>query len=1038
MKFKRLILLLIVFLGLNIPHLTAQTQDLNNFTDWCVQRDKLSTPEQNTVEALLEVSETQNCQEAYDKLLNLTELDLSDRQIETLKPLSVFTQLESLRLNQNKITDLSPITSLVKLKTLYLDNNQIQDLSPVSKFTQLESLRLNQNKIKDLSPSSNLIDLTELYLHENQITDLSPITPLVKLKTLYLDNNQIQDLNPVSNLRSLNTLFANQNQIESLEPIKNLPNLTQLYLADNQITNLHPLESLSDLTHLHLGNNRITNPDSLARLQNLVELRLNHNQITTADSLSSLQKLTEFDLRNNPILRKTCPVMPATICEFTDDAAELNFQGKQQIEQGEFRAALDTFEIALNVYQKVSDTLRESDTLDTIGNLYDELGEYANSLDYYQQASKIRTEIGDRQGESLTLTNLGVTYIRIGQLEKAINSLKKAREISQSLTDQDRNSNRPQPPKGRILRSLALAYQKLGEQPQEVLRLAKQSLADYRRFNDRLGEAIALNRVGEAYLAVGNLEKARLYLEKALNLAQQEGDRPGIARSFHNLGNLANQLGDSSTALSQYQQARQLRQTIGDQAGEGESLNAIGELFLQTGQRQEAVKALQSTVKLWESLRPDLTDENKISIADIQANTYRLLQQAFVNLGDTEAALEVSEQGRARAFAELLAYRLSLRGETPPAEQFQPPTISQIKNIAQRQNATLVEYSHVGNDLYIWVIEPTGQIHFRRQSLDEKPLETWVAGYRQALDLRGRNEGYSTIERVENPKNSTGYKTLQQSYQLLVQPIADFLPQNPETPVIIIPQGQLFLIPFAALPDENGVDFLEKHPLLYAPAISLLTATPPNHDSLRIGKDPALVVGNPDMPNDPNEGKPLQQLFGAEQEALEIAPILQTQPLIGADATKAAVLSKINDVAIAHFATHGLLDDLGTGIPGVLALTPTATDTGFLKAADIFNLPLKARLVVLSACDTGRGNITGDGVIGLSRSFLSAGVETVIVSLWSVSDESTAQLMAEFYRQLQQNSNRAIALRQAMLTTRQLYRHQSKWAAFALFGQTGD
>jgi CHAT domain-containing protein len=98
-------------------------------------------------------------------------------------------------------------------------------------------------------------------------------------------------------------------------------------------------------------------------------------------------------------------------------------------------------------------------------------------------------------------------------------------------------------------------------------------------------------------------------------------------------------------------------------------------------------------------------------------------------------------------------------------------------------------------------------------------------------------------------------------------------------------------------------------------------------------------------------------------------------------------------------------------------------------------MKLNAELVVLSACDTGRGTITGDGVIGLSRSLITAGVPSVIVSLWSVNDNSTAFLMSEFYRHLQQNPDKALALRQAMLATKQKYNHPFDWAAFTLIGE---
>jgi CHAT domain-containing protein len=95
---------------------------------------------------------------------------------------------------------------------------------------------------------------------------------------------------------------------------------------------------------------------------------------------------------------------------------------------------------------------------------------------------------------------------------------------------------------------------------------------------------------------------------------------------------------------------------------------------------------------------------------------------------------------------------------------------------------------------------------------------------------------------------------------------------------------------------------------------------------------------------------------------------------------------------------------------------------------------LAADLVVLSACDTGRGKITGDGVIGLSRSFVAAGVRSVVVSLWLVPDTTTAELMTEFHKLLLSNNDKAESLRKAMITTMKQYPNPKDWAAFTLIG----
>jgi CHAT domain-containing protein len=137
---------------------------------------------------------------------------------------------------------------------------------------------------------------------------------------------------------------------------------------------------------------------------------------------------------------------------------------------------------------------------------------------------------------------------------------------------------------------------------------------------------------------------------------------------------------------------------------------------------------------------------------------------------------------------------------------------------------------------------------------------------------------------------------------------------------------------------------------------------------------------------------------------------------------------------------------LAIDTPGAIALapsqisnpssspTPQGLDNGLLTNADILNLDLRSELVVLSACDTGRGTLTGDGVLGLSRSWLAAGVKNVVVSLWAVNDEATAMLMEEFYRSFQRQPDSAIALRQAMLATRKQHPGPKFWSAFTVVG----
>jgi CHAT domain-containing protein len=396
-------------------------------------------------------------------------------------------------------------------------------------------------------------------------------------------------------------------------------------------------------------------------------------------------------------------------------------------------------------------------------------------------------------------------------------------------------------------------------------------------------------------------------------------------------------------------------------------------------------------------------------------------------------ALVISEKSRARAFADLLEKRLSSSLEI---SQTKPPSLEIIQKIAQEKKATLVEYYLAESRLYIWVVKPSGTIDLRQVDLPKtlnNSLESLVITTRQSLGVRGRRSSIVAELIVDTEEQKT---KLQQLNQILIAPIVDLLPKDANAPVIFIPQGELFLVPFAALQDAQGKYLIQKHTILTAPSIQILDLT--QQQRQQTNPQELVIVGNPTMPQiSPIITEKLSPLPGAEKEAVAIAQLLETSPLIGNAATKTAILAKLPQARIVHFATHGLLDDFqGLGIPGAIALAPDGNDSGLLTAQEIFGLQLQAELVVLSACDTGRGRITGDGVIGLSRSLISAGVPSVIVSLWAIPDAPTASLMTEFYRNWQgKKLDKAQALRQAMLTTMKTHPEPRNWAAFTLIGE---
>ncbi|MEO0828684.1 MAG: CHAT domain-containing protein, partial [Cyanobacteria bacterium J06642_9] len=598
------------------------------------------------------------------------------------------------------------------------------------------------------------------------------------------------------------------------------------------------------------------------------------------------------------------------------------------------------------------------------------------------------------------------------------------------------------------------------EQYQQSLESYQQVLEIAREVGDREDEADALSNLGLAYHALGQYERAIDVYQQSLAIAGNIGDRQGEANALNNLGGVYDALGQSQRAIASYQQSLDITRDISDRSGEAKSLSNLGLSLINTDQLAEAESVLAQSVEIFESLRTDLPDAQLIALADTQAATYTLLEQVLIAQGKTAEALETTERARARAFVLQLARRLSNREEPTTIaepEAIALPTIAEIQQTARDQNATLVTYSLIFDQaLYIWVVQPSGEIEFRSVGFDGSgSLSNPIA----AIDgpvYRGNSNPSELNTLIANSRRGIGVvegistEQLKALHQVLIDPIADLLPTDPETNVVFIPQGSLFLIPFAALQNAAGTYLIEAHTVLTAPSIQVLDLTSQEAQGGRregfLLHDRALVVGNPVMPEvwlpseDGLQALQLVPLPGAEVEALAVGDFLDVAPLIGDQATEAQVKQQLANASLIHFATHGLLeygDPQASGvldIPGALALTPGNGEDGLLTAAEILEMDLQAELAVLSACDTGRGRITGDGVVGLSRSLITAGVPSVVVSLWAVPDAPTAALMTEFYRQLQQGQTKSQALRQAMLVTLKNSPEPINWAAFTLIG----
>ncbi|NER94017.1 MAG: tetratricopeptide repeat protein [Symploca sp. SIO1B1] len=708
-----------------------------------------------------------------------------------------------------------------------------------------------------------------------------------------------------------------------------------------------------------------------------------------------------------------------------EEANSLNGLGLVYASLEEYEQAIDSYEKSLAIKRQIGDPKGEAYSLNNLGNIYYGLEKYKRAIDFHKQSLAISQKIGYRQGEAYSLHNLSKAYHRLGEYKRGIDFHKQSLDILREIGDRQVKAN--------SLKNLGNSYKSLAEYKQAI-DFHEQSLAISREIGARLAETNSLNNLGNIYYSLGEYEGAIDFYKQSLAIKIQIGYRQGEAASLGNLGVVYASLAEYEQAIDFHEQSLDIFREIGYSQGEALALGNLGATFKNSGNFTEAEPYLYDSINIYEEIRTQLSSNNdawKVSIFEKQTNPYISLQQVLIAQNKPQQALLISERGRARALVDLSWSKQSL---TP-----QPPNLQKIQNIAQEQNATLVEYSVINNsELYIWVIPPDGEIQFRSVNLPQDiSLQQLVKVSREQIGIRGRGSNNATPQTNDNTNH------LQQLHQLLIAPIADLLPTEAQERIIFIPHQELFLVPFAALPDKNGTYLIEKHTILTAPSIQSLSLTRQHRERVKNLPGETLIVGNPIMP----QFKNLSPLPGAETEAKKIAQILDTEPLIGAEATETTIVQKMPNAKIIHLATHGLLDDIsGVGSPGAIALAPTDSDDGFLTSREIMEqygltntTPLQAELVVLSACDTGRGDIKGEGVVGLSRSLIAAGVPSLVVSLWKVPDDATQELMVEFYTNLYEKKlDKAQALRQAMLT---MLKDDAgnpdplDWAAFTIIGE---
>lgn len=724
-------------------------------------------------------------------------------------------------------------------------------------------------------------------------------------------------------------------------------------------------------------------------------------------------------------------------------------EGFDYLLEGKVEKALDRFLEANSLISNVnnSNVKEHAEILRDLGLCYRSLGQMEAATKYYLESAALFESVGDIENQALLTNSVAVVYLDMGKR----GDFEREFDLARSLAAQSKNRG--------VIACLAFnraQFDFMEKKFDAALQSYTEAVEAARAAKDTKTECMSLNGLGFTCLAMKNARQAERYFSEAAKLADAQG----------------------------------LFEARWDVAlGLGKTLRALG-------QNEQAEVQLKKAVSLVEKERTFLSrDTFKTFSLDLRQECFLELIDLYASMSKADLALELAEKGRARAFLDLLAGRVNrssadtvavviegsdekkspisssalvamtdntqdsvVRGVkiVPRASTLvessayspvnaAPPSLAEIVELVKHHNSHVVEYCMLKDKLLIWVISPTGEIN----------LAPPVVISSLELKKKIRDTHNSIAQAAKLPKDladqdKTREILLKDLYSILIQPVQSILPESPDSVVTFVPHGALFSVPFAALMSSKGKYLIEERTVSYLPAIGVLRATEKiASESDRPTENTLLAFGNPitkviaflgTLPFAEKEVKKVAALFGEGKSTIEV----------GAQATKAAYKSLAPKNSVIHLATHGLISE-EKPMESALVLAPEGADDGLLTVKDILTMPpLKAKMVVLSACQTGRGKITGDGVVGLSRAFIIAGAPSVVVSQWNVDDVMTEYQMNEFYKSFLSGKSKVAALRDAQIKTISFMDkllappvgqvasrpNPRLWAAFQLIGDT--
>jgi len=749
---------------------------------------------------------------------------------------------------------------------------------------------------------------------------------------------------------------------------------------------------------------------------------------------------------------------------------------------GELQEALHLYDQALALWQDLGDRAEVARTRHNRGRCLYGLGDYEAALDDLRQALAIRKELDDYRSQASTLTAIGVVHENRGEPDTALEHFERALVLREEHGKPSEQAATFQLLAGPLVRK---------GRGSEALGYLRRALSIFEGEDNPREKAWCLLGIGIALRSTGELGEARESLLGALSIFEELSLPEGELNSRYALAALLRQGGELEGARAQLERSVEVVEALRSKsvsqplrasyfATQQDHYEALAEVLmdlhaqepaaghdreaLTVAERSRARSQLEILVESLAGIRRAASPEQQRRLGELtrEIHVQEEIRKSLLNpvaeeeppswqVGKVEADLRRLLRERQRILAEV-------RRADPRYAAFSRhrPLVAEEIQALLDDETLLLQYKLGEERSFVWAI---------------------AADRFQSFELEGR-------ARIE-AQASRAYRLLSRSHQrqgrlgtrIALEGLADqVLGGVLETlagkrRLLVVADGALQYIPFGVLPvplssepDGERRPLLAGHEITFIPSPSMLATLrrelvgrPEPQGLVAMIADPVFQAHDPRF-QEAGEGsrraaasrgregrRSFERLVYSRNEAeavLALVPAARRLQAFGFDANLDLALSgALKGYQILHFATHGDLDsehpELSRLVLSQLDETGGERD-GFLYAHDIYDLDLDAELVVLSACETALGKeIRGEGLVGLTQAFLYAGAARVMVSLWQVNDQATAELMSRFYRHhLQDGQPPAAALRQAQLEVWRERPWQAPyyWAGFTLQG----